>query len=109
MGANYRQNDAWTWRFGVAYDQSPVQDADRTPRVPDEDRTWLAIGVQHKLSKAAAIDVGYAHLFVRDASSRLCDAAGAAANPAGCAGKNALIGTYNNNVNILSAQFRYSF
>ena len=108
-GANYRQNDAWTWRFGLAYDQTPVRDPDRTPRVPDEDRTWLAIGLQHRLSKAAAIDVGYAHLFVKNGSSRLCDAAGAAAHPAACAGKNALIGTYDNNVNILSAQFRYSF
>ena len=109
VGANYRQNDTWTWRFGVAYDQSPVQDADRTPRVPDDDRTWLAIGMQYKLSKAATIDVGYAHLFVRNAASRLCDAAGAAVYPAACAGKNTLIGNYDNNVNILSGQFRYSF
>ena len=108
-GTHYRQSDAWTWQFGVAYDQSPVPDADRTPRVPDEDRTWLALGVQYRPSKRAAIDVGYAHLFVRNASSRLCDAAGAAAYPAACAGRNALIGSYNNNVNILSAQFRYSF
>lgn len=108
-GASYRYSNAWTLRFGAAYDQSPVPDADRTPRVPDQDRTWLAIGAQYKPSKQMAIDVGYAYLFVRNATSRLCDAAGVAANPVACAGKNALVGSYDNDVNILSAQFRYSF
>jgi long-chain fatty acid transport protein len=109
LGANYRWSDAWTWRMGVAFDQTPVPDSDRTPRIPDQDRTWLALGAQYKVSKQAAIDVGYAYLFVKDGSSRLCDAAGAAAYPATCAGKNTLIGTYNNDINILSAQLRYAF
>ncbi len=109
IGANYRYSDAWTWRFGAAYDQSPVPDADRTPRVPDQDRAWVAVGAQFKPSKQAAIDFGYAHLFIKDASSTLCNAAGAAANPAACAGKNSLIGNYESDVNILSVQFRYTF
>lgn len=108
-GANYHYNDAWTWRFGVAYDQSPVPDLDRTPRVPDQDRTWLAIGAQYKISKQAVLDFGYAYLWVKEPSSNLCSPAGAAANPAACAGKNNLVGTYDNNVNIVSAQFRYNF
>jgi long-chain fatty acid transport protein len=108
-GANYRASDAWTWRAGVAFDQAPVPDIDRTPRIPDQDRTWLAVGAQYKASKQMAIDVGYAYIFVKDGSSRLCDAAGAAAHPATCAGRNSLIGTYNNDINILSAQLRYAF
>ncbi len=108
-GANYHYNQAWTWRFGVAYDQTPVHDTDRTPRVPDQDRTWLAVGAQYKISKQAVLDFGYAHLFMQDSSSNLCSAATAAANPAACAGKNNLVGTYESNVNILSAQFRYTF
>ena len=32
-----------------------------------------------------------------------------AANPPACAGKNNLVGNYDSNVNILSAQFRYAF
>src|SRR4029450_8986937 len=42
-GANYRDGDKWTFRGGVAFDQTPVRDAERTPRLPDEDRTWLAL------------------------------------------------------------------
>jgi long-chain fatty acid transport protein len=108
-GGNYRHSNAWTLRFGLAYDQSPVPDAHRTPRIPDQDRTWLALGLQYRPSKQVAIDVGYAYLFVRNATSRLCDAAGAAANALACAGRNALMGSYDNDVNILSAQFRYAF
>ncbi|MDB5862800.1 MAG: rane protein involved in aromatic hydrocarbon degradation [Betaproteobacteria bacterium] len=109
VGANYHYNDMWTLRFGTAYDQSPVPDADRTPRVPDQDRIWLAIGAQYRMSKQLAFDFGYAHLFVKDASMNLCNAAQAAANPAACAGKNNLLGTYSNQVDIISAQARYAF
>jgi long-subunit fatty acid transport protein len=39
----------------------------------------------------------------------LCNAAQAAANPAACAGKNNLVGSYRNKVDIISAQVRYAF
>ena len=109
LGANYHHNDRWTLRFGVAYDQTPVGSVHRTPRVPDENRRWIAVGAQYRMSDQLAVDVGYAHIFVRDGSINLCSAAQTAANPAACAGKNNLVGTYKNDVNILSAQVRYSF
>jgi long-chain fatty acid transport protein len=109
VGANYHASNAWTLRFGVAYDQSPVTDAERTPRVPDTDRTWVAIGAQYRMSKQLALDAGYAHLFVKDSSSDLCNAAQAAVHPAACAGRNNLVGTYENDVNILSLQLRYTY
>lgn len=110
IGANFNYNSQWTWRFGVAYDESPVPDADRTPRVPDQDRKWLAFGAQYRWSKQLAFDVGYSHLFIKDASVNLCNAAQAAANPAACGGKNNLVGTYDDNsVDIVSAQMRFAF
>ena len=108
-GANYHVTPQWTWRFGVSYDQSPTNDAYRTPRIPDNDRTWLAVGFQYRFSKQAALDVGYAYLFIKDPTVNLCNAAQAAAEPLGCQGKNNLVGNYDSNVNILSAQLRYSF
>lgn len=98
VGANYHSTPDMTWRFGVAYDQTPVPDAThRTPRIPDEDRTWLAVGGQYKLSKHGAVDFGYAHLFVKDS-----DIAHA---------ENGLTvtGTYDNAVDILSVQYTRSF
>lgn len=68
IGANFKPNDAWKFRFGVAYDKTPTNDVDRTARVPDQDRTWIAIGAQYKVSNAGKLDFGYAHEFIKDAN-----------------------------------------
>src|SRR5690606_23794656 len=65
VGATYRYNDAWKFRGGVAYDESPVPTAFRTPRIPDADRIWLAFGVQYKPNRHSSWDFGFAHLFVK--------------------------------------------
>ena len=97
LGVSHHYSDKWTSRGGVAYDQAPVTDAFRTARIPDNNRIWLAFGGQYKLSAAGAIDVGYAHLFVKDSAIN-------GSNPAP-----ALVGTYKNSVDIVSAQYTYSF
>ena len=99
-GASYRYNDQWMARVGVAFDQTPTSDAFRTARIPDEDRTWLALGGQYKSAKESAVDFGYAHLFVKDSSINDIQAA---------SGKGNLIGAYKNSVDILSAQYTHSF
>jgi long-chain fatty acid transport protein len=110
VGANLQANEMVKVRAGVAYDTTPVEDEFRTPRLPDEDRTWLAAGFQWALSKQAAIDVGAAYLLVEDASSDLPNIdpsppTGFAAPPRGH-----LVGTYsNNNTWVASVQARYSF
>ncbi|HUL18448.1 MAG TPA: outer membrane protein transport protein, partial [Steroidobacteraceae bacterium] len=45
-GLEYQLSAPWLLRAGAAYDRSPVQDAFRTPRLPDGDRTWLAAGLR---------------------------------------------------------------
>ena len=109
LGANFQATEMLKLRLGVAYDTTPVKDEFRTPRLPDEDRTWLAGGVQWAFSKQAAIDVGGAYLLVADASSDLPNVdpdppAGFTATPRGH-----LVGTYSANVWIASVQARYSF
>lgn len=65
VGMNYTLDDTKMLRAGLALDQGPVPDAEhRTPRVPDGDRRWLALGVRYKLSDEAVLNAGYAHLFV---------------------------------------------
>ncbi len=103
LGANYRLNPQTKLRFGLALDKTPTQDATRTPRLPDQDRTWLAFGVQYKPSKQGTLEVGYAHEFVRNASV-VVPAAGTSCVPAGC-----LIGTFKNKADILSLQYSHSF
>ena len=91
-------------RLGLAYDKAPVQDEYRTPRLPDNDRVWTAAGFEYKLGEKGAFDMGYAHLFVDDASSNLPNQDTPASPP-----KGKLIGSYAAKVDILSAQFRFSF
>jgi long-chain fatty acid transport protein len=101
IGANYHYNDQWMFRFGVAYDQSPVRDAQRTPRLPDNDRTWLSIGGQYRFSPQLALDAGYTYIFVRDPSINQ--------NEGSTAANGLISGTYKANVNIISAQLTYTF
>lgn len=95
LGANYHLNDRLVLRGGLAFDETPVSDAFRTTRIPDEDRTWIAFGAQYRLSRQSAIDVGYAHLFIEDA--RINE------------GAVDLMGNYESSVDILSAQITLNF
>jgi long-chain fatty acid transport protein len=100
LGATHHYNEQWLARVGVAYDQTPVPDAYRTARIPDNNRTWLAFGGQYKASASGKFDFGYAHLFVKDSTI---------ANNQTASGAGNLVGTYANSVDILSVQYAYSF
>ncbi len=97
LGANYHWSQALTLRIGTAYDQAPVSDAYRTPRIPDNDRVWAAAGLQYRFSPANAADVGYAHLFVKNTPIN------------NTAGSTLLTGSYSNAVDILSVQYTHNF
>src|SRR6266446_919246 len=100
VGATYRHSDSWSLKMGVAYDQTPVNDTDRTARLPDNDRTWLSFGGQYRLSKDSTLDLGYAHLFIKNASINQDGSATASG---------VLVGTYKGSVDILGVQFAYRF
>jgi long-chain fatty acid transport protein len=104
LGFNYRFNESWMLRLGTAYDKAPVTDEFRTPRLPDTDRIWAAAGFQWTISKKAVVDVGYAHLFIDDASSNLPNQATPTSTPVG-----SLVGTYDAKVDILGAQITLQF
>ncbi len=98
IAVNYRYNDAWKLRSGIAYDPTPVETVFRTPRVPDADRTWLSFGAQYRPSAKDAWDFGFAHLFVKDAPINKTEV-----------GRGTLNGNYESNVNILSIQYSSTF
>jgi long-chain fatty acid transport protein len=100
-GVNYHYDDQWLFRAGYAYDQTPVNATDRTPRLPDNNRNWLTIGAQYKWTKDLAIDFGFAYIWVSDPQINQNEGSTAA---------NGLIkGNYSSNVQIYSAQLTYSF
>lgn len=98
IGAAYRWNDKLTLRGGTAYDKSPVSNAYRTARVPDQDRAWLAAGFSYQVLPAVTLDAGYAHLFVLDSRIR-------EVSPTG----DVLTGRYSNSVDIVSLGTRTRF
>lgn len=65
-GAAYKASDAAKLKFGIAYDRTPVRDADRSARVPDNSRLWLSLGGQWNAGRYGKVDVGYSYLYVRD-------------------------------------------
>jgi long-chain fatty acid transport protein len=104
VGANYKMNAQTKLRFGVAVDETPTNDTHRTPRLPDQDRTWVAFGVQFKPSKSGTLEVGYAHEFIRDANVNVPPPGGATPCTATC-----LRGSFDNKVDIISVQYSHLF
>ena len=63
VGADYKLNDAWTVRGGVAYEKDPVSDnTKRMAVIPDTDRLWLSFGATWNASKNFQIDGGFSYL-----------------------------------------------
>lgn len=101
VGANYKWNSSLTLRGGVAYDETVVSDKQhRTPRIPDQNRTWLAFGASWAMSPANTLDVGYAHLFIKDVKLD---------NTTESSIKHNLRGEYDSSVDILSVQLTHNF
>ena len=105
IGTTYKPNSSWVIRGGVALDQSPVtSDLDRTPRLPDSDRTWYTVGAGLQVTPALSFDFGYA--YIKLDSSRV----NKTASPTN---ENFLRGnlnaSYQGSVQVLSAQGRWVF
>lgn len=66
LGAEYKLNDAWTLRGGVAKDETPTSIEHRTPRLPDDDRTWYSIGATWQLSEAMEVSFAVTHIKPED-------------------------------------------
>jgi len=97
IGANYKLSPQTKLRFGVAFDETPTNDVDRTARLPDQDRKWVALGIQWKPSKTGILDVGYAHEFIKDANINNVSPIGT------------VVGKFESKVDILSVQYSMSF
>ena len=65
-GAAYKASEQAKIKFGIAYDRTPVNDTDRSARVPDNSRLWLSLGGQWNAGRYGKVDLGYSYLYVRD-------------------------------------------
>jgi long-chain fatty acid transport protein len=103
LGATYNPSGNLALRAGVAYDVEAIPDAEhRTPRIPGDDRTWVAVGAGYRLTDRLTFDLAYAHLFVADPEINK--------NPVGeDALRGGLKGKYDASVDIVSVQLAYNF
>jgi len=108
VGGTYNWDEHWTFRAGVAYDESPVRSSFITVRLPDADRFWLAFGVGYKFSEGFSVDVGVAHIFMRD--SNLNSSVNSTIPPASpISGTDRISGKFSNMVDLISLQTRFRF
>lgn len=97
LGADYYVNDNLTWRFGTAYDQTPVKNQNhRTNRIPDVNRIWLSTGMSYSAGNWQ-FDAGFAHLFMQKG------------NVAGGAGNAIMPAEYSSHSNMYSIGLQYRF
>lgn len=71
LGFDYRLNNQWTLRAGLAYEQSPIDTEVRSTRLPDSDRIWASVGASYQWNEKLSFDLAYTHIFSKEADIRI--------------------------------------
>jgi long-chain fatty acid transport protein len=109
LGGNYAYNENLTLRAGVAYDQSPVKNAELThPALPDSDRMQYSVGAKWKLNERSSIDLAYSYIDFKDATINYTNAC----NPlsTSCTGNGETTkGVYSTHMSLVGIAYNYKF
>lgn len=62
LGTTYFYDKNWTFRTGIAFDDSPVPADKRSISIPDQDRLWLSAGTSYAFDDNASVDVGISYM-----------------------------------------------
>ncbi len=98
LGTAYKLSQEWTLRAGVAVDQSPANNTNRSPRIPTGDRTAVSFGVAWNPNADITVDLAYSYLWEDDAK---IDEANAS--------KGTYSSTYENSAQGFGTQLTYRF
>ncbi|MGO9391676.1 OmpP1/FadL family transporter [Rhodoblastus sp.] len=101
LGGEYKYNEQLTLRAGVNYENSPIDTANRAPRLPDADRFSLAGGASYQFTKQISADLAYMHVWVKDGAINLTSPANGQFDGV------PYVGTAQANVNIVSLTLNY--
>lgn len=66
LGAEYKLNRDWTLRTGLGFEHAPINDTNRSVRLPDSNRTWTSLGATYAFDDKLSFDLSYAHLFAKN-------------------------------------------
>lgn len=100
VGANYKYDSKLKFKFGLSYDDSPVDKKHRNIRIPDSDRYWLSTGAQYKFDKNFTIDAAYTYIIVKSASVDERKTSNPVAR---------ITGDYDSGIHLLGIQAAYNF
>lgn len=101
LGGEWKFNDAWTFRAGYAYDETPTTFGTRTPRLPDEDRKWYSIGASWQFSEQLEFNLAYTRIQPDKPQIGII-------TPTAQGGQR-LFGSYDSDVNLFGASAQYKF
>ncbi|MEO7938208.1 MAG: outer membrane protein transport protein, partial [Burkholderiaceae bacterium] len=79
-------------------DQSPTNNTDRTPRLPDNDRMLYSVGFSWHASEHISIDAGYQKITIKKPSVNIMSSSGSV-----------LTGTFSGDANLYSVGASYKF
>jgi len=72
-GLTYTPTPGWMLRAGIGFDESPIPDKTREPRIPGADGKAIAFGGSYRVTDAVDLTFAYTHVFVDDSSINLAD------------------------------------
>jgi len=98
VGVEWKATPALRLRLGYAYDPSPVNDKNFSPRIPVNDRHAFSIGAGYDITKAITVDVAYMYIKQKDL------------NQTASTGNNAVRnGTYTADAHLVGLSANYNF
>jgi long-chain fatty acid transport protein len=103
LGTTFRPTDQVTLRAGLAFDESPVKDRFRTPRIPDENRYWLSLSAGWRPVAWASLDAAFTYILVEDSEVDL------AASELGSTFRGNLSADYDSDIILLGLSARLRF
>ncbi|MFH7825185.1 long-chain fatty acid transporter FadL [Kluyvera chengduensis] len=66
LGTTYYYDKNWTFRTGIAFDDSPVPADNRSISIPDQDRFWISAGTTYAFNDDASLDFGASYMHGQD-------------------------------------------
>lgn len=106
LGMRWKCREDLLFKAGLAYDQTPTRPQYRSVRVPDEDRIWVTVGMEHDLTECAKLTLDYAYIHFKNAGiqqTRTTLVGGALES------KETLNGRFESNSHLLGVKFQYKF
>lgn len=105
LGGSYQISEPLQLRTGIAFDKSPVRNADyRMNSLPDGNRIWFSAGMKYNIGKNHVVDAAYTHIHINDTSYRTAKASGNDVDS-----KGASSARFKNHADIIGLQYTYKF